>query len=229
MVCTIVLAAGKGTRMGGNVPKVLRKVKCKTMLEHIVYTAKGLSDKVVVVISEDNKSDIEKLQLNVEYATQKVLNGTASAVLTALTNMHQRDDILVLLGDVPFLKLNTLKKIVEKNNACVILGFVNEDMQNKFGRIKIENDTVKSIIEYSEATIQEKKIQIVNSGILFLKAEYLKYLYEIDNNNSKSEYYLTDIVKILNSHNISVSYEEAPIQECLGANTPEDLALLESL
>jgi bifunctional UDP-N-acetylglucosamine pyrophosphorylase/glucosamine-1-phosphate N-acetyltransferase len=227
MLSVIILAAGKGTRMGGDVPKVLRKVGDLTMLEHVVKTAKKISEKVIIVVSKENKEDINKLDLDVDYSTQEHLNGTASAVISA-KEKYLNSDILVLLGDVPLLKSETLQNIVTENKNC-ILGFQHTDNNNKFGRIVLKSNYVDRIVEYSEATEDERNIKIVNSGILFLKKEYTYLLDVIDNKNSKGEYYLTDIVKICNLNNIQMNYYEADIKECLGANTPEDLAIINSL
>lgn len=228
MLSVVILAAGKGTRMGGDIPKVLRKVGGLTMLEHVVKTAKKISQNVIVVVSEENREEIQKLSLGVEYCVQKKLDGTASAVISA-KEKYLGNDILVLLGDVPLLKSETLEKIVESKNSCTILGFKHEDNNNKFGRVILDNNNVERIVEYSEATEAERDIKTVNSGILFLSREYLHLLEKIENKNSKFEYYLTDIVKICVSENIQVSFVEADAISCLGANTPEDLAVLEDI
>jgi bifunctional UDP-N-acetylglucosamine pyrophosphorylase/glucosamine-1-phosphate N-acetyltransferase len=228
MLSIIILAAGKGTRMGGDIPKVLRKVGGLTMLEHVVKTAKKLTENVIVVVSKENHDEIQKLKLGVEYSMQSKLDGTASAVLSA-EEKYLGGDILVLLGDVPLLKSETLEKIVRRESKCAVLGFQNGDENNKFGRVILNGNVVEKIVEYSEATAAERQIKTVNSGILFLGKEYLHLLERIENKNSKSEYYLTDIVKICVSENVQVDYFEADALSCLGANTPEDLAVLEDI
>ena len=228
MLSVVVLAAGKGTRMGGDIPKVLRKVGGLTMLEHVVKTAKKLTENVIVVVSKENHDEIQKLELGVEYSVQSKLDGTASAVLSA-EEKYLGSDILVLLGDVPLLKSETLEKIVRRGSRCAVLGFQHQDVTNKFGRVILNDNVVEKIVEYNEATEEERKIKTVNSGILFLEREHLHLLKKIENKNSKSEYYLTDIVKICVFENVQVDYFEADAISCLGANTPEDLAVLEDI
>ena len=233
-ICAIILAAGKGSRMNDmNVPKVLRQVGGKSMLERVVMTAKQLTDDVIVVVSEENEKDIQNLNLDVKYCIQKNLDGTASAVLAA-ENEYIDKDILVLLGDVPLLKAETLSQIVTSGKDCVILGFRMQE-ENKFGRLVLvenkenkEDKIVERIVEYNEANEEERKIETVNSGILFLKSNHTSKLREIKNENSKKEYYLTDIVEIINRESV-VSYIEADKKECMGANSPADLKILESL
>jgi len=283
----IILAAGKGSRMKDinsdsnsnikNLPKVLRQVGNKTMLEHVVSKALLLNpEQIIIVVSEENKDIIQTSLQNIQniqdfeklkYVVQKEINGTASAVLSAKEE-YAGSDILVLLGDVPLIKLETLQKIISKNNC--ILGFRDTDPTNRYGRIllnftsKIDfpeeqenfnfqpkteidflteqensnNNQVIKIIEYAECNDEERKIETVNSGILFLKAEYTSLLEKIENNNSKGEYYLTDIVKILNltigsdhqilnGNHISINYLEASKEECMGANTITELQTLQ--
>ena len=257
MVCIVICAAGKGTRMNdNNIPKVLRKVEEKTMLEMVLETAieliaqltiqsldsldsldsLNINNEIIVIVSNENKEAIErtietinsnqtniKTIQNIKIAVQEKVNGTASAVLTA-KQFYENEDLLVLLGDVPLIKYSTLKNIIEgKENG--ILGFV-DDEKNKFGRLFVKDGCVEKIVEYNEATIEERKIKTMNSGILFLNRHSTQYLDKITNNNSKKEYYLTDIVKILNDANIKVKYYEASHKECYGANSPEELERL---
>ncbi len=224
MVSIVILAAGKGTRMNDmNIPKVCRKVGNIPMISHVIRNCKPLSPKqIIVVVSLENEKIIKETinDKNIKYVIQKDLTGTASAVLAA-KDCYKNDDILVLLGDVPLIQTETLNKIVSLNSGCVIMGF-EEIEDNKFGRIVLKNNKVNKIVEYNEATEEEKKISLVNSGILYLKNT--KLLEQIDNNNSKKEYYLTDIVKF-----IKPDFVKASREECLGANTPEDLKKLNNL
>lgn len=226
MLSIIILAAGKGTRMNdSNLPKVCRKVGDLTMIEHVRNTSKLLHPfKTIVVVSKENQQIIKETlnDESISYVVQKELNGTASAVLSA-ESYYLNNDILVLLGDVPLLKYDTLKEIINSENCC-ILAFQDENIDNKFGRIILnKNGKIIKIVEYNDATEEEKKIVKVNSGILFLENKYTYLLNKIDNNNSKSEYYLTDIVKLLTENNIEIGYTEASKNECMGVNNPTDL------
>lgn len=251
MTTIVILAAGKGTRMNDqNIPKVLRKVGDKTMIEHVFNTAKALSDDIVIIVSLENIEMIKNVLYEtsnisnneVKYIIQEKQEGTASAVLAAKEE-YANKNLLVLLGDVPLIKSNTLKKIIDKGENG-ILGFIDE-AETRLGRIKIleedsnmygskkgsknERKYVERIIEYSECNEVERDIKIVNSGILFLEKNSIKYLEDIDNNNSKKEYFLTDIVKILREKNIKVRYYEGMREECLGANSPEELKKLNEI
>ena len=237
MLCVVILAAGKGTRMNDlNIPKVCRKVGNKTMIEHVVTTSLSLNpQKIIIVVSKENLKPISESLRNlmllnsnkIFFVKQEEVNGTASAVLSA-KKLYKESNILVLLGDVPLLKPSTLKCVINCK-TCGILGFVDNDLNNKFGRIVIDDKQVVRIIEYTEASDKEREILQVNSGILYLNHQYTNLLEKIDNHNSKKEYFLTDIVKILRNENISISYIEGPKQECLGANTPTDLQNINNL
>lgn len=230
MLSIVILAAGKGIRMNDtNIPKVCRKVGDKTMIEMVVSTASRLSPvNICIVVSPQNKDIIKQTLSNYPdliYVEQKKINGTASAVL-ASQEIYSNTDLLVLLGDVPLIKDSTLKKCIHKNN---ILGFQDTDLENQFGRIVLNDNNVEKIVEFSEANEYEKEITSVNSGMLFLKNEYTSLLKQIDNINSKNEYYLTDIVIILRRNDVSIGYVEASKEECLGANNPSDLKKLNNL
>ena len=224
MVTVIILAAGKGTRMNDkNIPKVCRKIGKEAMIKRVVKTALQLSpENICIVVSLENKNSIQaalRSYPNLIYVVQRDVNGTGSAVLSA-SSIYTRTDILVLLGDVPLIKESTLRKCLGKN--C-ILGFQDDNLDNKFGRIILKDNHVERIVEYSEATEEERKITTVNSGILSLQNEHIRFLSQINNNNSKKEYYLTDIVKILKDKQIPMTYIEGDKSECIGVNTPVEL------
>jgi bifunctional UDP-N-acetylglucosamine pyrophosphorylase / glucosamine-1-phosphate N-acetyltransferase len=226
----IILCAGKGTRMkDSKIPKVCKKVGDLPMISHIFNTVKLLNpEQIIIVVSNENKDIISKTinSDRVEYVIQKELPGTAGAVLAA-KSLYKNKNILVLLGDVPLIKINTLQNIVSSKANGLILGFL-ETEDNKFGRIILNGNKVEKIVEYSEASEEEKKISQVNSGILYLDNKYTKLLNNIENKNSKKEYYLTDIVGIIRKIGIEISYLEASKEECMGANTPSDLLKLEN-
>lgn len=221
----IILAAGKGTRMKSNIPKTLHKVGNKTMIEHVVDTAQSLNpDKIIVVVSENNREEIKNTLNNnkIKYVIQKSLSGTASAVLAAQEE-YKGNDILVLLGDVPLISIETLQKIINNKGDGVILGYEEDNDHNKFGRLFLKDNQVVKIIEYNEASEEERKIRTVNSGMLFLKSDNTHLLEKIENNNSKEEYYLTDIVEIMTNLHKKIMYVEGSKTECIGVNTREDL------
>jgi bifunctional UDP-N-acetylglucosamine pyrophosphorylase/glucosamine-1-phosphate N-acetyltransferase len=246
MLSIVVLAAGEGTRMRkGNkernipidLPKVCQIVKGKPMIQRVIQTASDMSpDKIILVVSENNTNQIKSVLSNsiigdikILYTVQNDISGTGSAVLAA-ENIYDGSDVLVLLGDVPFISSQTLSKVTSNDCDCVVVGYKNMDPNNKFGRIVLgnnnnnNNNKILKIVEYNDATEEERQIKSVNSGMIFLKHYVTKYLHNITNNNSKSEYYLTDIVEILNQEGFTVKYIESSENECFGINTHEDIA-----
>jgi len=224
----VILAAGKGTRMKSDLPKVCHKVGDKTMVEHVVNTSSKLNpSETVIVVSKENFLPIKDIltSYDVRFKIQYQQLGTAHAVLTAL-ECDDTSDVLVLLGDTPLITTDTLSKIVSTGFDAVIMGFVDRNPNSKWGRIVVENSRVKRIVEYNEASDKERQISLCNSGMLWIKSTHVPLLYQIDNNNSKEEYYLTDIVKIMVERNLNIGFMKASYEECMGVNTQEDLALV---
>jgi len=231
MLGVVILAAGEGTRMKSNIPKVCHKVGNKTMIERVVEVANSLKPSViVVVVSKDNISTITnslnnlKNNKNVRFKIQYEQKGTGHAVKEALKCI-ENNHLLVLLGDVPLITTHTLKKIVYTNYDAVVIGFKNTDPKNRFGRVVISKNRVHKIVEYLDATDEERKIPLCNSGILWIKNTYTHLIDLIENNNAKKEYYLTDIIGILREKELKIGFLEANYDEFMGVNTQEDLVL----
>lgn len=221
----IVLAAGKGTRMKSSLTKVCHKVGDKPMIKHVTETAAQLNPKnIIVVVSNENLHDIKSVvNSNIKLQIQREQLGTGHAVLNVIGNISPTD-LLVLLGDVPLITPQTLSQVISKQFDAVIIGFRDHNPENKFGRIILQNDEVHKIVEYLDASPEERKISLCNSGMLFIRKDYISLLYEITNNNKKGEYYLTDIVQIMTNKGLRVGYLEADVDECMGVNSPEELA-----
>ena len=225
----IILAAGKGTRMKSTLPKVCHKVGGIPMITHVVSAAKTFNPKeIVVVVSKENISEIklcleQKHDRNIRFIMQNEQLGTAHAVISAIECCHFNENILVLMGDVPLINDRSLNTISKTNLDAVIMGFNDEDINNKFGRIVLKNNLVHKIVEYNDATDKEREINLCNSGILWLKNIHIPLLYKIDNNNAKKEYYLTDIVKLMNHNKLKIGLFRADKYECMGINTKDDL------
>ena len=232
----VVLAAGKGTRMKSNLTKVCHKVGDKTMIEHVTNTASQLSHQIIVVVSKENLHDIKSVvKDNIRLKIQTEQLGTGHAVVSTLDSFKNKD-LLVLLGDVPLITAETLKKALYCSSStdviaydAVIIGFHDENSENKFGRIIRENNRVKKIVEYLDCTPEERQITLCNSGMLSIKSTYVPLLYEISNNNKKGEYYLTDIVEIMVKRGLTVGCLEVDKNECLGVNSPDELSQINFL
>lgn len=228
----VILSAGKGTRMKSDIPKVCHVVGDKTMIEHVVKTSKELvPNEIIIVVSKNNIEPIRKVlqdvdvRLKIQYKTL----GTAHAVLSASPCCNEEKDLLVLLGDVPLITSETLRKIVITKYDAVVVGFKNQDITNKCGRIVIERNRITKIVEYNEANHIQRRIKLCNSGMLWIKGKYVPYLNYIENNNSKGEYYLTDIIKLMVSDGLTIGFLEAPMTECMGVNTQNDLKTVNNI
>jgi len=227
----VILAAGKGTRMKSDITKVCHKVGNKTMIEHVVSTSSKLTPEIVIVVSKENIKDIRKALDNadVRFKIQYEQLGTGHAVLSAVPCCNDKNDLLVLLGDVPLISSSTLNKIINTSHDAVIIGFKDYNNTNKFGRIIIKDNRVNKIVEYLDATDEERDVPLCNSGMLWIKAEYVNLLHQIDNNNKKSEYYLTDIIQIMADKGLEIGFLEADVYECMGVNNQNDLKKVNKL
>ena len=230
----IILAAGKGTRMGSDLPKVLNLLGGKPLVQHLLDTVSDIKgSKVQLVVG--HKPDLVKNSLAVNNKTDFVLQkkqlGTAHAVKQTLKNLRSNSIALVLYGDGPLVKKQTLTKLIasaEKDNLS-ILTYKPTDPHG-YGRIvRGKKGLVEKIVEQKDASPDERKITEVNSGILAIKTKHLKDLIKkISNKNAAKEYYLPDIVELANQAGIPV---KATIvtdhKQVLGVNNPQELHDLE--
>ena len=236
---TIILAAGKGTRMKSDKPKVVFPLGGKPMVQRVVDTARELdSDRIVLVIGhkpEEVKASLDNFD-KVRFAEQKEQHGTGHAVMVTEEAMRGfSGTVFILCGDVPLLKATTCKKMLAHhlsvNAACTVLTAVMDDPQ-LYGRIvRNEKGSVQRIREFKDASEEEKAIREINTGIYCFDADALNSaLKRINNNNAQKEYYLTDTLEILNRDNKLVSSVLLDnLQEASGVNSQKQLAELEVL
>ena len=198
----VILSAGKGTRMASCKPKALQQLAGSPLIEHILSTLDDVSiDEVIIIHSPEAKTDFAEALSNREniiYVDQKEALGTAHALKTALPHVSS-DNVLVLLGDVPLLSINTVNKIQEetqKNDLVVLTGVVEDP--SGYGRIqKDQNGKPMAIIEELDCDDEQRKIKEINSGIMAFNTIVAKNLVEeIEPNPKKNEYYLTDAIEI---------------------------------
>jgi len=235
----IILAAGKGTRMKSDMPKVLHRVAGKSMIMHVIETAKKITpDNIHVVVghkSDDVKEEISKY-CRVNFAEQKQLIGTGDAVKSATPGMNDKiKNILVLCGDVPLIQEKTIKNlIVEHKQNCAKVSVLAVDLDDPtgYGRIILdEQNSMLCIREETDTNADEKKIKKINTGIYCFEKEFLvSALEEIKPDNNQAEYYLTDIVEIAQKkkENIMVVTMNDH-REVIGVNKLADLNMVESL
>lgn len=193
----IILAAGAGTRMKSDTPKVLHKISGKPMLYYSIKEALKLSDDVTVVLYhqfEKVKAEIEKYFSNINFVIQDHKNypGTGGAVM-GITPKYEK--VLVLNGDMPLIQANELEKF--EINATIVMSVLELESADGYGRVIIENGNVKKIVEQKDASEDELKITTANAGIYQFETKFLlENLPKLDNNNAQKEYYITDLVEM---------------------------------
>tara|TARA_A100001015_G_scaffold308614_1_gene406547 strand:+ start:489 stop:1835 length:1347 start_codon:yes stop_codon:yes gene_type:complete len=233
-VSTIILAAGKGTRMKSPTPKILHKIAGKQLIAFSVDLASAVKSKeTIVVINEETEQDTRNALLDnkVKFCLQKNQIGTGDAVKTAIRNFKSKSKYtLVLYADTPFVTKRTIQRMISKANKgseIVSLGFQTQT-KNSYGKFKIApKRTLIEIIEKSEPGYSSLD-SLSNSGILLARSNVIADLIQkIKNDNAKQEYYLTDIVKIAFESGLSSTYVQCEEDECLGVNSQLELSIAE--
>ncbi|NBV06214.1 MAG: bifunctional UDP-N-acetylglucosamine diphosphorylase/glucosamine-1-phosphate N-acetyltransferase GlmU [Proteobacteria bacterium] len=235
----LILAAGKGTRMKSDLPKVMHKIANREMLNSVIDEAKILQPKnITIVVSEEMQNFQEKIikehaEAKISFALQKERKGTAHAVSTGLKNLHDLGEkLLILYGDTPLTSHATLKKMIDKLDdfSLCILGFEDEE-PNTYGRLVVdEKGHLEKIVEFKDATEEEKKIALCNSGVIAVAGKQIKNLLNaVKNDNAAKEFYLTDIVAIAGEMGLKRTFLKTEIEEVLGVNSRVELAKLEKI
>lgn len=233
-VTAIVLAAGKGTRMKSEKSKLVHKIYGKELVKRVVETARksGIEDIITIVGYKKEQVQIV-LGDTVKYAYQEEMLGTGHAVMQAEELLKGKEGkVVVLNGDVPILRPETVKKFVQKSikhkeSATVLTAIYNNP--TGYGRIVRDiGGNITGIIEEKDATDEQKKIQEINAGIYcFDIQELLKALKKIEPNNVQKEYYLTDVVRIMNEDGLKTgAFIVEDNTEILGVNDKMQLELL---
>ena len=234
----IILAAGKGTRMNSDLPKVLHKLKGKPLLDYVIDESELLNPKEIILVVGFKKDRVIKhteKRINLKYATQIEQLGTGHAVLqTNELLKNRKGHILILYGDVPNIKASTLQPIIDdhiSNNRDLTLITAEIDDPTGYGRIiRDKNDNLLKIIEEKDCNDIEKKIKEWNPGIYIFKIpEVFKILDDIKTNNASKEYYLTDAIGLAQQSNMQIkAIKIANSNEVVGVNTADQLEELES-
>ena len=207
----IILAAGKGKRMHSSLPKVMHKVGGKSMLEHVLISAKKLNPSSINVVLSPKIESIKKSfgGYDIAWHSQSEQKGTADAVKIVLPSLKKDEKVLILYADTPLIDSNLLDKFINympKSDVKVLT--VNLEKPFGYGRIireQAEEEIISKIIEETEADDLQKNIKECNTGIIFSDVSTLNSLIsEVKNDNSKKEFYLTDIVSIANLKNMMV-------------------------
>ncbi|MDC0905480.1 bifunctional UDP-N-acetylglucosamine diphosphorylase/glucosamine-1-phosphate N-acetyltransferase GlmU [Gammaproteobacteria bacterium] len=230
---TIILAAGKGTRMNTNLPKVMQPLGGKTIISHVIDTAQKVSEHITLVVGykkEVLKQFIGESYPNVSSVDQNEQLGTGHAVKQASHLIASNQKILILYGDVPLISEATIQALISETTDCCLLSMLPDD-PTPYGKvIKDSSGHAIKIIEQKDASDEERKIPEVFTGIMTVNGEMLVIaLDEINNNNAASEYYLTDLVEILSLKGVKINCIQANPDEVVGANNKQELHQLESI
>ena len=233
-VHTIVLAAGEGSRMKSKRAKSLQRIGGTSMLHKICTTAGKISPKITLVVGFDQDSVIKEANeydLEISIAQQPKAIGTGDAVKCGLTQVEKESKVLVLYGDVPLIQEGTLRKLIETSDDSLSILTTVLDNPYGYGRVaKDDSGNALSIVEEKDATDVERKINEIFTGVLCGPKSLLdEGLSIINNNNAAGEYYLTDLISIINEKGYKIKTHEASNNEVKGANNKAELAELEAL
>ena len=234
-VSLIILAAGMGSRMNSDTPKVLHHIAAAPMLHHAMAAGRSLDPARIVVVAGHEAAAVTKSALAFEEAAQVVIQdpqlGTAHAVAQAAAMLADAEgDAIVLYGDTPFIRPETLQAMrdARATHAVVVLGFHAAD-PGRYGRLVVQGETLERIVEYKDATDIQRTITLCNSGVICADAKTLFALIaKVGNDNTSGEYYLTDIVELAHADGLSAGVVICPEAETLGINTRAQLAAAEA-
>ncbi len=227
---SIILAGGKGSRMLSEKAKVLQPLGGRTMLAHIVQKANLTADQLTLVVGfdmENVKQELKNVSIEAACVEQADQIGTADAVKSALPRIAQTDKILILYGDVPLIRKETMENLFTQQQTTILTTCL--DDPSGYGRVlKDENGHAVGIVEEKDADRTQLLEQEVFTGVMVVAGELLhNYLSLIRNKNNAGEYYLTDLIKILSEKGFKIERLQVPAKETLGANTRAELELLE--
>jgi bifunctional UDP-N-acetylglucosamine pyrophosphorylase/glucosamine-1-phosphate N-acetyltransferase len=237
----LIMAAGLGTRMKSKRAKVLHELGGSPLIAHVVRAGQALDPRSIVVIVGHQAEEVEQAVLAevgelASFVIQAKQRGTGDAVESARNVLADSDSlVLVLSGDVPMIKVETLKNLIEHHNnagaACTILS-VRLENPTHYGRIiRDNNDAFRKIVEERDASEEQRKVKEINSGIYCFEARDLfRALRKVEPANDQGEYYLTDVPQIILSSGDTVSvYLHNDAREVSGVNTRAELAEFENL
>jgi len=235
-IATIILAAGAGSRMKSAKPKVLHQIAGRAMISHLLGTVAQLKAAKSVVVVAPQMDDVRAEVVPAQTAVQAEALGTGHAVAAALPELVGfSGTVLILYGDTPLITRETLEKMIDLCNredgpAVVVLGFEPDDPA-EYGRlVTTDGGQLSAITEYADASNEVRAIGLCNSGVMAIDADHIHDLVgALSNENSKGEYYLTDIVEIANKADLSCAAVIGDEDELLGVNNRTQLAQAEKI
>jgi len=227
----IILAAGKGTRMNSDLPKVLHPIAGEAMLIHAMASGAPLDPERAIVVAGHGAAEVRAATLSHDpeavVVEQTEQLGTAHAVAQAAPALADFDGMAVVLyGDTPFIQAETLNRMADAltDNDVVVLGFEAADPA-RYGRLILQGASLERIVEYKDASEAERAITLCNSGVVAARADLLfDLISDVGNDNASSEYYLTDIIGIARDRGLSATAVTCAEEETMGVNSRADLA-----
>lgn len=235
-IALIILAAGKGTRMNSDLPKVLHEVAGAPLLVHAMKSGANLEPDRTVVVAGHGFDAVKAAALDYDETATVVLQeeqkGTGHAVIVTRDALEGfSGDVFVLFGDTPFVNPDTLDRMIaaKGDNAVVVLGF-HGNTSEKYGRLVMNGDALNSIVEFKDADDQIRAINFFNSGVMLIRGEHLFDLLDgINDENASGEYYLTDIVAEARAKGLTATAIACDITETMGVNSRAHLAEAEAI
>ena len=233
-----IMSAGEGKRMRSNIPKVLHIFKEKPMLVRIIETSRQINAKKIIVITGKYNDLIKETVSNytntddIIYVRQREPLGTGDAIKSCLPYYNNDEKVLILNGDMPLINKEVLEKFIKNmSNMNILVARFSNPIG--YGRIIYDdNNEFIEIVEEKDCNEQQRKVEIVNSGLYYINSNLLKkYIPLIENKNIQQEYYLTDLVKIIKTNtNMNINaylIDKNENKYISGVNTPEELTQLE--
>jgi len=227
----ILLAAGFGTRMKSALPKTLHKIAGRSMLRHLIASCEAVFDRIVVVLGPEMDAVAKEAAPHICVIQHERL-GTAHAALRAMEHFGT-GEVAVLYADNPLIRPETMRRLLERRRAgdsgLALLAFRPSD-PGRYGRVIMQDGHVARIVEWVDATSTERSIDLCNAGVLCAGAEDMaRWLVAVRADNTKGEYYLTDVVALARAEQVRVAAVEAPAEELAGVNSRVELAAAEAV
>ena len=233
-IALIILAAGQGTRMNSDLPKVLHKVAGAPLLVHAMRSGAALEPERTVIVAGHGADQVAAAVRGYDEAAVIVVQaeqlGTGHAVAQALPALADfAGKVVVLYGDTPFVRPETLRIMTETDAAVVVLGFESDPMM-RYGRlITAGDDRLERIVEFKDASVEERALTLMNSGVLCADAALLADLVGgLGNDNASGEYYLTDLVGLARARGLTTRVVTCHGFETMGVNSRADLVAAEA-
>jgi bifunctional UDP-N-acetylglucosamine pyrophosphorylase / glucosamine-1-phosphate N-acetyltransferase len=234
-LAVLILAAGQGTRMKSALPKVMHRLANRPMIEHVMAAARPLEPERLILVVGPGMESVAATMAPAEVVVQEAPRGTGHAVLAARAALEGfRGDVLVLSGDVPLLRTETLAALLAERRrapaaAAVVAGMRPADA-NGYGRLVMQDDMLEAIVETRDCSAEQAMITLCNAGLWAIDAAELFGLLDmVRADNAQGEYYLTDIVRAARTRGLPCRAIEAAADELVGVNNRAELAAAEAL